>query len=106
MSESLESRLGQLRPREVSQSLEDRVARELEGEPAVVRHDRFFWSAVASGAIAACVVAGVLVAEPPRRPNAAAPIVDRSIPGPLTALARVDRRWGDELRLASDWSHP
>ncbi|HSZ56859.1 MAG TPA: hypothetical protein VK797_14420 [Tepidisphaeraceae bacterium] len=106
MSDALESRLGQLRPRAFSRSLEDRIATELDRKPASARGNRFFWSAVASGAMAASVIVAVLATQPTRRANAAPAFIGRSNPNPLTALARADRRWGDELKLASDWSQP
>jgi hypothetical protein len=106
MSDPLESRLNQLRPQAVSRTLEGRIAEALDRGQATSRYDRFFWSAVAGGAIAACVILLVLLTEPTRPASAPPTFVDRSNANSLTALVRADRLWGDELKLASDWSQP
>jgi hypothetical protein len=106
MSDELENRLAWLRPRALSPTLTQRIASDLERESAPVRGDRFFWPAVAGGAIAACVIVAVLLSEPSRSVPGPAIVDDPTVKNSLTALARADRRSGDELTLASDWSHP
>lgn len=112
--DDLETRLAQLRPRPLDPVLESRVAAalQLDGDrPAelCVPGNRFFWSAVATGAIAACVIAGVFLSEPaPARPSAFAQSTGHSLasPGPEpAALARADWRWSDEFNPDVHRSH-
>jgi hypothetical protein len=106
MSDELENRLARLSPRALSASLTQRIASELELESAPAHGDRFFWSAVAGGAIAACVIVAVLLSEPSPSASRAPFIDDHTVQNSLTALARADRPLGNELTFASDWSHP
>src|SRR5216684_2049473 len=67
--DNLESRLAGIRPRPLNPALESRIASALAEDaaaesPASPPHNRFFWSAVTSGAVAACVIAGVFLTEP------------------------------------------
>ena len=104
-----ESRLAQLRLRPLSATLESRVATGLAEADRAHRGDRFLWSAIASGAIAACVIVGVLVTDSNARgPSRSSTLGNHSAhPGSsVTMLARADQRWGDELNLASNWSLP
>jgi hypothetical protein len=98
----LESRLSQLRPRPLSASLERRIAGDLEHLPTGPK-DRLFLSSVASGLIADCIIVCVLIHEP-SGPAMISPIVQPNDKASLAIFARADGRWGDELKLASDWS--
>lgn len=104
-----ESRLAQLRLRSLSPSLENRVATGLAEAQQARRADRFLWSAIVSGAIAACVIVGVLVTgSNARGPSRSSAVGNHSAHSgsSVTMLARADQRWGDELNLASNWSLP
>src|SRR5690242_9133999 len=98
----LERRLSQLRPRELPASVERRIAVELT-DVETRSKDRLFWSAVASGLLAACIIVGVLIREP-SGPSMMSPIAQPNDKPSLAIFARADGRWGDELKLASDWS--
>jgi len=112
--DNLEARLRQLRPRPLNPAIEPRVAAaldvdaEAQAEPRAPRN-RFFWSAVTSGAIAACVIAGVFLTEP--APTRRSPFSQSSAgtiasSGPeLGALARADWRSSDELNPDLHRSH-
>jgi hypothetical protein len=103
----LESRLSQLRPRPLSESLIRRVGAELSRRPARVHRDGFFWCALAGGAIAASVIIAVLLNEPRGvRAMGSISVAQGDANSSLTTLAQAGGQWGDELKLASDWSQP
>lgn len=105
---NLESRLAALKPRPVSPALEPAIARAaLSPSHASVR---FFWSAAASGAIAASLMIAMLVAQSNTNvhpvPLAEVAVKEPAGSAPLAILARADLRWGDDFGLAEDLSRP
>lgn len=104
----LESRLAAMKPRPISSSLEPAIAQ------AVNRPSRasvrFFWSAAASGAIAASVIVAMPVVQSDGDSHRAAlaQVVVKAPAGsaPLAVLARADVRWGDDFGLNDNPSHP
>lgn len=105
-SNRLESRLAELRPRAMSAHLERRIAAAL-ADANVHRGDRMLWSAIAGGALAACIIVAALIAEPRVRPSSdriADTGTSKHAGNSTTALARSEQRWGDELVSNSNWS--
>jgi len=112
--ENLDARLRQLRPRPLNPAIGSRVAAALDVDAAApvetrLPRNRFFWSAVTSGAIAACVIAGVCLSEPPPArtdPFHQSPAGTTASSGPeLGALARADWRMSDEFAPDLHRSH-
>ncbi|HEX5243585.1 MAG TPA: hypothetical protein VFW23_10030 [Tepidisphaeraceae bacterium] len=105
---NLESRLASLKPRPISPSLEPAISR------AAQRPSRasvsFFWSATATGAIAASLIVAMLVAQlnGSAHPAPLAEVVVKVPAGstPLGVLARADLRWGDDFGLNDNPIHP
>ena len=105
---NLESRLASLKPRPISSSLEPAIAQ------AANRPSRasvsFFWSATASGAIAASLIVAMLVTQSNSnvRPAPLGEVAVKVPAGstPLAVLARADLRWGDDFYLNDPSSHP
>lgn len=105
---NLESRLAALKPRPVSPALEPAIARAaLSPSHASVR---FFWSAAASGAIAASLMIAMLIAQSNgnARPAPLAEVTVKVPAGsaPLAVLARADLRWGDDFGLTDNPLRP
>ena len=102
----LERRLAQLRPRDLPSDLESHIATGLADARHFDRADLRLWSAIVTGALAACVSIVTLVREPaPSAPGRAISLGDVRGQGGtnlMPALARVDGRWTDELDLNSD----
>lgn len=106
---NLDARLARLRPRPISAALEDHIAEGLAASGANRTDDRFLWSAIVSGALAACVVIALLINDatsgsrfPRQRVIYESAMQDST--GPM--LASADHRWGDELNAALNWSFP
>jgi hypothetical protein len=59
----LERRLSRLRPRELSDDLVCAIDRDLEAPQPSPRADRLLWCAIGSGALAACVIVGILIVQ-------------------------------------------
>lgn len=104
----LESRLAALKPRPVSPALEPAIA------GAASRPSRrsvsFFWSAAASGAIAASMMIAMLVGQSNGNAHPA-PLAEVAVKvpagsAPLAVLARADLRWGDDFGLNDNTSRP
>jgi len=93
--EKLEKELGAMRPREISQTLGKRIKAAIAAEesaPGLVLGDRLLIASMGCGALAACVIAGILLA--PRLPSSG------SIP---TAIATVAPPPSAEYPMA--WVH-
>ena len=102
----LETRLAALKLRTISPALEPAIVR------AASRPSRasvsFFWSAAASGAIAASLMITMLVSQSNGSARSAPSTLLVKVPdgsAPL-AVARADLRWGDDLGVTDDPSHP
>jgi hypothetical protein len=105
-TQDLEARLASLRPRALSPDLEGRIAGQVAEPNRVRRGDWFFVSAVASGAMAACVIVGMLITQSlTRSATRLSDLADVGAADPgvrMTALARAGWRWGDDLNLEDD----
>jgi hypothetical protein len=108
-SDNLEARLNRLRLRPVSAGLEQRIAANLGEDPAGKPGDRWLWSAIISGATAACVVVAILISDA-RSGIRAEPLPVESHLGQTSssgpALASAAQSWGDELGPGMNRSHP
>lgn len=106
----LESRLANLRLPSLAPDLERRIEATLAEMHDGRRGDRMLWSAIAGGAMAACVIVGTLLGEPRRFTPMRSPVVHASDPrqpaDDLTSLASAGPRWGDELNLNYNRSFP
>ena len=104
----LESRLARLQPRALGAALEARIAGSLSESTSHHRGDRLLWSAMLSGAAAACVIVAMLFVEPARSEAPHVPHVpvaqSRPPSGDVPMLAWAGQRWGDELGPDQRWS--
>lgn len=104
----LETRLAALKLRTISPALEPAIvgAAQRPSHASV----RFFWSAAASGAIAASLMVAMLVAQSNGNAHPA-PLAEVAVKvpagsAPLAVLARADVRWGDDFGLNDNPSRP
>ena len=99
--EPWERRLSRLRPRELSPALVSRIETELEAPVPAPRSDRVLWCAITSGAMAACVIAGVLLRQPASASSAPPAMVRDGVPrlGSFAeSIARADAGSDDFMR--------
>jgi len=101
-TDNLETRLSSLRPRPITGSLENQIARAI-APPAPTRAAiGLFWTTVAGGAIAASTILLLLTAHSPNPPRLGESVIvidNQKPPANFTALASADWRWGDELNF-------
>ena len=100
--EQLEAELAAMRPRAVPDDLTAEVEERLARHQTEVGPDRILISAIATGAIAACVIVAMLIVQepagmPPASPMQSAADVPRA--GDVSqALARADGLWVDRMK--------
>jgi hypothetical protein len=97
----LERRLARLRPRELSDGLVGAIERELEAPQPSPRADRLLWCAIGAGALAACVIVGMLIIQTTAESPAPLALTKTNVPrlGSFAdAMARADADTDDLAR--------